>query len=135
MLVELVGGQVPTRGSDEAAGLDLYANEVANIPAHSRQLIGTGIKTKLPFGTYRRIAPRSGLAVKGIDVAAGVVDRDYRGELKVVLVNTTAYPFPIRTGERIAQLILEHIATADIEIVETLDATKRNEKGFGSSGK
>ena len=83
----------------------------------------TGIKIKLPVGTYGRIAPRSGLSLKGIDVAAGVVDRDFRGEVKVVLVNNGTTPFTVTQGDRIAQLVLERIATADVEIFETVDET------------
>ena len=96
--------------------------------------VPTGIKIKLPAGTYGRIAPRSGLSLKGIDVAAGVVDRDFRGEVKVVLVNNRSTSFTIAQGDRIAQLVLERIATADVEIVETVDETSRGTQGFGSTG-
>ena len=87
--VELINGKTPTRGSDDAAGLDLYASQPVEIQAGTRALVPTGIKVKLPTSTYGRIAPRSGLSLKGIDVAAGVIDRDYRGEVQIVLVNNS----------------------------------------------
>ena len=132
--VELIGGKLPTRGSDDAAGLDLYANQTLSIQPQQRELVPTGIKIKLPAGTYGRIAPRSGLSLKGIDVAAGVVDRDFRGEVKVVLVNNGSTSFTITQGDRIAQLVLERIATADVELVETVGDTSRGTQGFGSTG-
>ena len=118
-----MGGQLPTRGSDEAAGLELYANQNLTIPPHSRALVPTGIKIKLPMGTYGRIAPCSGLSLKGIDVAAGVVDRDFSGEINVVLVNNSATTFTVNTNEPIAQLVIERIAMVDVEIIESVDAT------------
>ena len=86
--------------------------------------------------TYRaRIAPRSGLAVRhGIDVAAGVVDEDYRGPLGVVLVNHGELPFEVQVGDRIAQLILELIDVPVVQEVASLDATNRGSNGFGSTG-
>ena len=132
--VELIGGQLPTRGSDDAAGLDLYASTTKTIPPGTRALIDLGIKVKLPPGTYGRIAPRSGMSLKGIDVAAGVIDRDYRGELRVLLHNSGTTDFNVESGDRIAQLVIERIAMVDIEKVDTMDATDRGDKGFGSSG-
>ena len=132
--VELVGGQLPTKGSDKAAGLDLHATKTSTIPPGERALVPTGIKVKLPPGTYGRVAPRSGLALKGIDVAAGVIDRDFRGEIQVVLVNNSSSSFIISVGDRIAQLIIERIATVDIIKVDTLDPTSRGDRGFGSIG-
>lgn len=134
LLVELVGGKIPTRGSEESAGLDLTANETTTIPANQRKLISTGVKIKLPIGTYGRIAPRSGLATKGISVDAGVIDRDYTGEIRVLLVNKSDINFVVNTGDRIAQLIVERIAQVDIEIVDQLEDTTRGTKGFGSTG-
>ena len=123
LLVELSGGQKPTRGSDEAAGLDLRASEATTIPANSRKPVNTGIKIKLPTGTYRRIAPRSGLSLKGIDIGAGVIDRDYTGEIRVLLVNKSDIDFVVNSGDRIAQLVIERIAQVDVEIVDKLDET------------
>ena len=90
----------------------------------------------LPEGTYGRVAPRSGLAVKhGIDTGAGVVDADYRGELGVVLFNNSDEDYTISEGERIAQLVVEKIWTGDITVVDSLDDTTRSSGGFGSTGK
>jgi dUTP pyrophosphatase len=101
-------------------------------------VVSTGIVLqKLPCGTYGRIAPRSGLAVKhGLDTLAGVVDPDYRGEIKVVLINTDMrVPFVIKPGYRIAQLILEKYEVADVvEVTEVTVDTDRGETGFGSTG-
>jgi dUTP pyrophosphatase len=80
------------------------------IPAHSRSLVQLEIKVALPVGTYGQIAPQSGLSVKGIDIGAGVIDSDYRGELQVVVINHTNQPFSVHTGDRIAQLIVKKIA-------------------------
>lgn len=90
------------KGSEDAAGFDITAITTMVIPPGIRAKIPTGLKTRAPEGTYLRIAPRSGLAVKGINVAAGVVDRDYNGEIQVVLVNTTGTPFHVLQGDRIA---------------------------------
>merc|ERR1719319_237928 len=89
----------------------------------------------IPHGTYARLAPRSGLAWKhGIDVFAGVIDADYRGEVKVILYNTQDEAFTVKTGDRIAQLILEQIATPEVAVVEDLEASVRGSGGFGSTG-
>ena len=86
-------------------------------------------------GTYGRIAPRSGLAVKKfIDTGAGVVDEDYRGPVGVVLFNHSEDDFEVKRGDRIAQLVLERIATPPVEVVEELDDTTRGAGGFGSTG-
>lgn len=124
--VELIGGQLPTRESNGAAGLDLYASQTLILPPHSRALVSTGIKIKLPMGTYGRIAPLRGLSLKGIDVAAGVIDRDFHGEIQVVLVNTNPANFTVNAKDPIAQLVIERIATVDVEIVDPVDATQEN---------
>ena len=111
---------LPVRGTPDSAGYDLYSTDgYVVLPGH-RVVVSTGISVKLPSGTYGRIAPRSGLAVKhGLDTLAGVIDPDYVDEVKVVLVNTDLrVPFVIKPGYRIAQLILEKYEAADI--VETL---------------
>lgn len=140
---------IPTYGSNGAAGLDLYADlagreTVLGIEPGERMLIKTGISIAIPRGHYARIAPRSGLAFKnGIDVLAGVVDEDYRGEVGVILYNTTqkdrsgAYqqPFAINHGDRIAQLIIEKYTPCLPVEVDSLDDTSRGVAGFGSTGK
>ena len=101
--------RIPTRGSKLAAGYALYSIETLTIPAHSRPLIKRGLAIAVPNSTYGHIAPRSGLATKGISVDAGVIDADYRGELKVLLVNhhATSSDYEIKIGDRNAQLIVE----------------------------
>lgn len=128
---------VPTKGSALAAGYDLYASEDAVIPGQGQGMVATDLTIIVPVGTYGRVAPRSGLAVKhGISTGAGVVDADYRGEVKVVLFNHSQKDFEIKTGDRIAQLVLERIVNADIAVItkEELDVTVRGEGGFGSTG-
>lgn len=128
---------IPTKGSALAAGYDIYASEDAVIPGQGQGLVATDISIIVPVGTYGRVAPRSGLAVKhGISTGAGVIDADYRGEVKIVLFNHSSKDFEIKTGDRIAQLVLEKIINADIvEITkEQLDTTDRGEGGFGSTG-
>lgn len=128
---------VPTKGSALAAGYDLYSSEEASIPAQGQGIVATDISIIVPIGTYGRVAPRSGLAVKhGISTGAGVIDADYRGEVKIVLFNHSTKDFEIKAGDRIAQLILEKIIHAEIVEIskEELDITERGESGFGSSG-
>src|SRR5437588_4947076 len=111
------------------------ANELATIPPIERMAIRTGIAIAAPPGTYARIAPRSSLAVKhSIDIGAGVIDQDYRGEIKVILINHSKYPYQVRPGDRIAQLILEKILLATPRKTEVLDETTRGNKDFGSTG-
>ena len=128
---------LPSRGSADAAGFDLYSIDHYVVFPGQRVVVSTGIGLqKLPSGTYGRIAPRSGLAVKhGLDVLAGVVDPDYRGEIKVVLLNTDMRnPFVIKPGYRIAQLVLEKYEVADVVEVAGGDTTERGAGGFGSTG-
>ena len=127
--------QLPTRGSEGAAGYDLQSIESCVILPGKRAVVATGLSFELPPGVYGRIAPRSGLAVKhGIQVGAGVVDSDYRGEVKVVLFNHDINPYVIKQGYRIAQLILERCETPDVEEIVESTETNRGEGGFGSTG-
>lgn len=127
---------LPKRGSAQAAGYDLYSAQDCVIAPGQRMGVSTQLSITVPDGTYGRVAPRSGLAVKhGINVLAGVVDRDYTGEIFAVLVNhNDTEPFVVKEGDRIAQLILEKIETPEIEEVEELMSTERGEGGFGSTG-
>jgi dUTP pyrophosphatase len=127
--------QAPTRGSDEAAGYDLYSYESETVAPNQIKLIDTGISIRVPEGTYGRIAPRSSVSKKGILINAGVIDRDYRGPIKVMLHNLSNNDYVINKNDRIAQLILEQIKTPSVELVEELDDTERGERGFGSTGK
>lgn len=126
----------PTRGSARAAGYDLYSAYDYTIPSMEKALVKTDIQIAVPSGCYGRVAPRSGLAVKHfIDVGAGVIDEDYRGNVGVVLFNFGKEKFEVKKGDRIAQLICERILYPDLEEVQTLDNTERGSGGFGSSGK
>jgi dUTP pyrophosphatase len=136
---------VPTRGSLNAAGYDLYSAVDITIPKQGTSLVSTDLSIALVQNDnspaneyYARIAPRSGLGVKFIDVGAGVVDCDYRGPVKVVIYNHTINEFKISKGDRIAQLIIERIAVPEIKILdnnEELPGTQRGDGGFGSTGK
>ena len=131
--------KLPTRGSVGAAGHDLYASncDAIVISKGSRALVPTGISMEIPVGYYGRVAPRSGLAVNsGINVGAGVIDSDYRGEVKVLLFNHSDHEFMVEPGMRIAQLILEKCANhVEIVLVNEFETdTERGEGGFGSTG-
>ncbi|KAM3253470.1 hypothetical protein ACQJBY_047521 [Aegilops geniculata] len=126
---------LPSRGSALAAGYDLSSAVEAVVPARGKALVATDLSVAVPEGTYARIAPRSGLAWKhSIDLGAGVVDADYRGPVGVVLFNHSDADFAVRPGDRVAQLVVERIATPDVAEVDDLDATVRGEGGFGSTG-
>ena len=130
-----VNAKIPTRGSSKAAGYDLSSVEEVIVPAHERKMIKTGITISIPEGHYGRVAPRSGLTLNnGIDVGAGVIDEDYRGEVCVILFNHSDKDFIVNIGDRIAQLILERISTPDVEVVDSLESTERGSAGFGSTG-
>lgn len=127
--------RMPEKGSVYSAGYDLYASQAKLIPKKCKALVKIGIAMAIPEGCYGRIAPRSGLAVKKfIDVGAGVIDSDYRGEIRVLLFNFGEEDFVIEEGDRIAQLIIERIALTKLEEVTTLDETNRGVGGFGSTG-
>jgi len=128
--------KVPMRVTSGSAGYDLYSTETLTLLPGERKLVGTGLSIKLPEGTYGRIAPRSGMAVKYIDVCAGVIDSDFRNQVKVLLQNAhTQNSYEINCGDRIAQLILESIVTPEVREVEELDQTERGMGGFGSTGR
>ncbi|XP_011873211.1 PREDICTED: deoxyuridine 5'-triphosphate nucleotidohydrolase [Vollenhovia emeryi] len=125
----------PTKGSEYAAGYDLRSAYKYIVPARGRELVKTDLQIEVPFGTYGRIAPRSGLAWKNhIDVGAGVIDADYRGNVGVILFNHSSEDFEIAPGDRIAQIICEKITYPMIEEVDTLTDTSRGAEGFGSTG-
>lgn len=140
---------IPCRGSPLAIGLDLHADLLGHDASETltqapptqriypgeRVVIALGIAVAIPHGCYGRIAPRSGLAVKhGIDCLAGVIDRDYRGELKVVLLNTGDSTFVVHHGDRVAQLIVERAELVHVQEVPDLAGTARGAAGFGSTG-
>lgn len=124
-----------TKGSGQAAGFDLKSAYDGVVPARGKALIKTDIQIELPFGTYGRIAPRSGLTLKNsIDVGAGVIDRDYRGNVGVILFNHSDVDFIVKKGDRIAQLLCERIVYPILLKADTLTETERGAGGFGSSG-
>lgn len=126
---------IPTRGSAFAAGYDLYASKAITIPSRGKALVSTDLSIATPEGTYGRVAPRSGLASKNfIDTGAGVIDADYRGEVKVLLFNHSEVDFEVKKGDRVAQLVLERIYTPEILEVENLEESVRGAGGFGSTG-
>jgi len=126
--------RVPKKGSAEEEGHDLYTNDGTDVPARGEALVGTGIAIGLPHNTYGRIAPRSSLAVKHrLMTNAGVIDSDYRGDVKVVLANLGDQPYRVEKGDRIAQLIIAKIDNRELQEVTQLDDTQRGEKGLGSS--
>jgi dUTP pyrophosphatase len=125
----------PTYGSSEAAGLDVCASADTVIAPFGRALVPTGLAIELPRGTYGHLLPRSGLAVKhGIHVGAGVIDSDYRGEVKALLFNFGDQPFAVRAGDRIAQLVVKSYERVTVAVSETLSDTERGANGFGSTG-
>lgn len=127
--------QMPMRASNFAAGLDLFSVGDGCVMPGERILVPTGIRVLLPLGCYGRIAPRSGLAFRnGIDVGAGVIDPDYRGEVMVLMFNFGNETFFYKKGDRIAQLILEKCIFPQIVISSDLGDTTRGSGGFGSTG-
>ena len=131
---------VPTYGSTEAAGADLYANlnEPVKIRGNETVLVGTGISLAIPNGYVGLIFPRSGWAVKrGLSLAncVGVIDSDYRGEIKVALHNHTGYSRTIGHGDRLAQIVFVPFMKSSFDIVDELGDTERGDGGFGSTGK
>jgi dUTP pyrophosphatase len=130
-------GKIPARSNQTDAGADLFSAESAMIHPGERATVGTAIALEIPDGFYGRIAPRSGLASKhGIDVLAGVLDSSYRGEVKIVLINTDKHnTFHVEKGDRIAQLIIESHFNFEIVDSSDLSNSSRGKEGFGSTGR
>lgn len=126
---------LPQRATFNSAGYDLCSAIDCSVEAGGRLAIPTEISIEVPSGHYGRVAPRSGLAMKqGINVGAGVIDADYRGKVAVILFNHSDSTFAVKTGDRIAQLILERISTPPVVEVDKMEATERGTGGFGSTG-
>ncbi|KAG6521906.1 hypothetical protein ZIOFF_019040 [Zingiber officinale] len=124
----------PTRHTEGYAGLDIAASHAAVIEPYGRDIIHIGLRIEIPYGYYGRLASRSGLAWKtGIEVGAGVIDSDYRGEVQVLLFNRTNLPIYISQQQKIVQLILEKIAIPEVYEIPHLSYTERETKGFGST--
>ncbi|PYQ05862.1 MAG: dUTP diphosphatase [Acidobacteria bacterium] len=130
------GGTLPEYSSDGAAGADLRAREAVSLAPGARAAVGTGIHVEIPAGHVGLVWPRSGLAVRhGIDTLAGVIDSDYRGEVRVVLVNHGETEFRIEPGDRIGQLLIQPVERARFSRSPALAATTRGAGGFGSTGR
>ena len=128
-------GKIPQKATDGSAGYDLFSAQDVDILPNSQATIETGIQLELPSGYFGQICGRSGLASKnGIIIGGGVIDNDYRGEIKVILFNISHEMFQVKTGMKIAQLICLPFATLKIIEVECLSESERGAKGFGSSG-
>jgi dUTP pyrophosphatase len=129
---------LPTRAHDNDAGLDLYAAESARLAPGARVSVGTGLAAQIPEGVGGLVLPRSGMALKhGVTLvnAPGLIDPGYRGEVRVLLLNTDrTQGFQISPGDRIAQLLLVPVAHANPLQADALDESTRGEGGFGSSG-
>lgn len=126
---------LPTRGSAESAGLDLYSIEDLMIEPKQRVLARTGLAVAIPPAHYGRIAPRSGLALRtGLDVLSGVIDADYRGEIGCLLYNTGDETIELPAQSKICQLIVEKIITPEAVWADEIDETDRGSDGFGSTG-
>lgn len=132
------GLPLPSYAHPGDAGLDLHAVEELTLHPGQRQLVATGVAIALPEGYVGLVHPRSGLAAKhGITIlnSPGTIDAGYRGEIKVILLNTdTQEAFTLQRGQRIAQLVIQRIATANLIEVQTLPDSARSDGGFGSSG-
>lgn len=128
---------VPAYATAHAAGMDVVSAEEITLNPGDRHPVATGFALAIPEGYEIQVRPRSGLALKhGISVpnAPGTIDADYRGELKILLINHGADPFPIRRGDRIAQLVVAPVQLASFVEVDMLDDTVRGQGGFGSTG-
>ena len=124
--------RLPIRHNEDDAGYDITSIEAISIKPNHKCLVSTGISFTVPKGTYGQIAPRSGLSMKGIFVNAGVIDRGYTGEVKVMLFNMSEKTIELAEGSRIAQLIIKKIDLPIVVEVETLNDSDRGEGGFGS---
>lgn len=124
-----------SRGSSGAAGFDICADETCYITPGSHRAVSTGIALEFADGIGCFIRPRSGLAYRhGIDVLAGVIDSDYRGEVRVILINHSKETFQINHGDRIAQLVFQPVLSCVSEWTGTVSETDRGASGFGSTG-
>jgi dUTP pyrophosphatase len=126
--------KVPILGSVNAAGFDIYSVEERTLQPGERHAFETGISIEVPEGHVTLFWDRSGMGFKGIHRFAGVIDSDYRGELKIILFNSTKEPFKIEKGDRIVQAIIQEYLTPDFEVTEELEDSHRGEGGFGSTG-
>jgi dUTP pyrophosphatase len=128
---------VPAYAHPGDAGLDICSSEDLMLHPGERSMVGTGFAMALPEGYAAFVQPRSGLAARsGISIVntPGLIDCHYRGEVKIILVNLGSEPFEVKRGDRIAQMVIQGVEAAEVEVVEELDDTPRGEGGFGSTG-
>lgn len=139
MLVKILNeyAQLPTRGSKDAAGLDLYCPFHIKVPADSQKKIPLGIAVEIPQGYMGLLVPRSSMSKTPLRCAnsVGIIDADYRGELSIAYENISCSDYTIFRGDRIAQLIIVPIAIVDVEEAQALSETERGDGGYGSTGK
>ena len=129
---------LPEYATPASAGVDLRASEACVIPSGGRALVPTGLRIALPEDYEAQIRPRSGLALRhGVTLpnSPGTIDADYRGEVRVILMNLGQEPFVVEPGDRIAQMVVAPVTRVAWSEVEELDATERGEGGFGSTGR
>ena len=139
-IVNTSGNELPAYATAGSAGMDIRANlqEAVVLQPLERSLIPTGLFIELPEGYEAQVRPRSGLAIKqGITClnSPGTIDSDYRGEIKVILINLSSEPQTLRQGDRIAQVVISRVAKAQLNPVSTISVTKRGVGGFGHTGK
>lgn len=127
---------IPKYKTSGSVGMDLNSIENIELAPQEIKLIGTGLSIELEQKFEAQIRPRSGLSLKGITVinSPGTIDSDYRGEIKIILINLSKQNFTIHKGDRIAQMIIQKVEIAELEEVSELSDTKRGKKGFGSTG-
>lgn len=132
------GIELPAYHSASAAGMDVRAAEDATLEPGETTLVATGFSMAIPHGYEAQLRPRSGLALKhGLTLlnSPGTIDADYRGQVKIILTNLGKEPFVVKSGDRIAQMVIAKVEQPRIEVVTDLDATIRGEGGFGHTGK
>ena len=139
-IINTSGNDLPEYATEGSSGMDIRANlqQPVTLQSLERAMIPTGIFLELPYGFEAQMRPRSGLAYKqGITClnSPGTIDSDYRGELKVILINLSSQPQTITNGERIAQVVISKVEKANLKVVENLEVSKRGQGGFGHTGK
>ena len=129
------GAIMPTRAHEHDAGLDLYAMEDRKVLTHSWELVSTGVHIQLPPGTVGLLRGRSSMTASGIISGEGTIDEGFTGGIKAALYNHSYFDFPVRRGDRIAELVIVPCIKPTLELVDTLEDTPRGDGGFGSTGK
>ena len=139
-IINLSNNPLPAYATTGSSGMDLkaYLDKEITLQPMERQLVPTGLFIELPIGYEAQVRPRSGLAIKqGLTClnSPGTVDSDYRGELKVILINLSSEPQVVHSGDRIAQMVIQKVEQVQLEVVDELTETLRGDGGFGHSGK